>query len=463
MALDLAAILKASQTISSEIEFEKLLSSLLHIVIENAGADKCVLMLAELGNLLIRALAKLDGNSKVDFSPMLTNPQPVEESIDLPVGLINTVKRSFQTAVIIDATVHPQLIHDCYIRQQQPKSILCSPILNRGKLLGVLYLENNLATGAFTSDRVELLNLLCAQAAISLENARLYQQAGQALIDLQQAQLQIVQSEKMSALGNLVAGVAHEMNNPLGFIAASLKQAKPTVADITEHLKLYQETSSNKSEEILDHAEAIDLDYSLEDLPKMIDAMVMACDRLKNISTSLRTFSRADKDYKVPFHIHQGIDSTILILKHRLKANEQRPAIEVITNYGDLPQIECFPGQLNQVFMNILANAIDALDESNTGRTLAEIKANPNWIKITTSVEDQGVKISILDNGKGMSEEIKEKIFDYLFTTKSVGKGTGLGLAIARQIIVEKHSGAIAVNSQPGDGTEFVIQLPFSA
>ncbi|MDZ7995879.1 MAG: ATP-binding sensor histidine kinase [Nostoc sp. EfeVER01] len=463
VALDLAAILKASQTISSEIEFEKLLSSLLHIVIENAGADKCVLMLAESGNLLIRALAKLDGNSKVDFSDMLTNPQPVEESIDLPVGLINTVKRSFQTAVIIDATVHPQLIHDCYIQQQQPKSILCSPILNRGKLLGVLYLENNLATGAFTSDRVELLNLLCAQAAISLENARLYQQAQQALIDLQQAQLQIVQSEKMSALGNLVAGVAHEMNNPLGFIAASLKQAKPTFTDITEHLKLYQESLPNKSEQILDHAVEIDLDYSLEDLPKMIDSMTMACDRLKNISTSLRTFSRADKDYKVPFNIHQGIDSTILILKHRLKANEQRPAIEVITNYGDLPQIECFPGQLNQVFMNILANAIDALDESNTGRTLAEIKANPNWITITTSVEEEGVKITILDNGKGMSEEIKQKIFDYLFTTKSVGQGTGLGLAIARQIIVEKHSGAIAVNSQPGHGTEFVIQLPFSA
>ncbi|MDZ8067191.1 MAG: AAA family ATPase [Nostoc sp. DedQUE08] len=759
VALDLATILKASQTLSREIELEKLLSALLHIVIENAGADKCVFMLLESERLLVQALAQLSLSSlqnqaaKVDFYSMLFNPQPVEDSVDVPVRLINNVKRNLQPAVITDATVHPQLINDPYIQQQQPKSILCSPILHQGKLLGILYLENNLATGAFTSDRVELLNLLCAQAAISLENARIYQNsqnyaqqlaqslaklqaseirfqnlannipgmvyqfrlevdgststpyvssgcldlyelepelvmAGthsvyamnhpderpaiaqalaysaqnltpfeqewriilpsgtvkwiqsaarperqadgaivwdgvvidisdrkhaeaslakereflnaiihnitdgivvcdstgkltlfnkatrefhgvpveslpaeqwaehfslyqpdgqtplstteiplfralqgeivenaemviapkhgsrrillasgqaifdalgnklgavvvmrdiserarleaerklaelalqqksqdleQALTDLQNAQLQMVQSEKMSALGNLVAGVAHEMNNPLGFIAASLKQAKPTFADIIEHLKLYQETLPNGSDEILNHAEEIDLDYSLEDLPKMIDAMSMACDRLKNISTSLRTFSRADKDYKVPFNIHQGIDSTILILKHRLKANEQRPAIEVITEYATLPQIECFPGQLNQVFMNLLANAIDALEESNIDRSFDEIKANPNCITITTTVENNLVKITIADNGKGIEEEVKQKMFDHLFTTKAVGKGTGLGLAIARQIIVEKHGGAIAVNSQLGEGTEFVIQLPLS-
>ncbi|MBN3871486.1 ATP-binding sensor histidine kinase [Nostoc sp. JL33] len=471
VTLDLAAILKASQTISGEIELEKLLSSLLHIIIENAGADKCVLMLMESGNLQIRALAKLglqnNGNTKVDFSPMLTNPQPIEGSTYVPVRLINTVKRSLQPAVIVDAIVHPQLINDPYIQQQQPKSILCSPILHQGKLLGVLYLENNLATGAFTHERVELLNLLCVQAAISLENAGLYaqeqeksQDLEQALTDLQNAQLQIVQSEKMSALGNLVAGVAHEMNNPLGFIAASLKLAKPTIADIVEHLGLYQESLPNKSDQIKDHAEEIDLDYSLEDLPKMIDSMSMACDRLKNISTSLRTFSRADRDYKVPFNIHEGIDSTILILKHRLKANELRPAIEVVTNYGNLPQVECFPGQLNQVFMNLIANAIDALDESNSGRTYEEIKANPNCITITTSAENNLFRIGIADNGKGMSEQVQSKIFDHLFTTKAVGKGTGLGLAIARQIVESTHGGKLSFNCIIGEGTEFLIEIP---
>ncbi|MEG4472053.1 HAMP domain-containing sensor histidine kinase, partial [Microcoleus sp. AT9_B5] len=151
------------------------------------------------------------------------------------------------------------------------------------------------------------------------------------------------------------------------------------------------------------------------------------------------------------------------ILKHRLKANEQRPAIEVVTNYGDLPPIECFPGQLNQVFMNILANAIDALEESNTNRSFAEIKTNPNCIKITTSVEDRSVKITIADNGMGMTESVKQKIFDQLFTTKGVGKGTGLGLAIARQIVIEKHSGSLNVNSIMGTGTEFIIILPTHA
>ncbi|MDB9515329.1 AAA family ATPase [Kamptonema animale CS-326] len=468
-SLDLATILKTSQTISGEIELEKLLSSLLSIVIENAGADKCVLMLSESGNLLIRGLAKLglnnNENSQVDCFIKLTDRQPFEESIDIPIGLINTVKRRLKPVVISDATAHPQLINDSYIQQQKPKSILCIPILHQGKLLGVLYLENNLATGAFTDDRVQLLNLLCAQAAISLENAGLYersqqysQQLEQALNELQQTQLQMIQSEKMSALGNLVAGVAHEINNPVGFISGNLNEAKSTFKDLVEHLNLYRDRALER--EIADHAEDIDLDYIIEDFPKIINSMQLGCDRIKSISTSLRTFSRADKDYKVPFNIHEGIDSTILILKYRLKANDERPAIEVVKDYGNIPEIEGFPGQLNQVFINILANAIDALEESNIGRNFAEIKANPNRIKIITSWENQQVKITITDNGQGMTEEVKTKIFDHLFTTKAVGKGTGLGLAIAHQIVTEKHSGSIHVNSTPGQRTEFIITLP---
>ncbi|MEH2352443.1 trifunctional serine/threonine-protein kinase/ATP-binding protein/sensor histidine kinase [Nostoc sp.] len=623
VALDLATILRASQTLSGEIEFEKLLSSLLEIVIENAGADKCVFMLLRedlLGDAKGERLL-IKGSITLGMQPVVLQRLPVEESQDIPLKLIYKVKHDRQTAVILDASTDPILANDPYIMRQQPKSILCSPILHQGKLMGILYLENNLATGAFTSDRIELLNLLCTQAAISLENARLYERSQEntqqlersleelstaqsvlqssqqrlqllvqqtplaviewdtnyqvtdwnpaaerifgyskqealgcgfkfiipeiiqaemervsveiisqeggnysinenvtkdgkiiicawynnplvsadgeligvasladditeqqaalrerkvaevqlqqkaqeletALQNLQQAQLQMVQTEKMSALGNLVAGVAHEMNNPLGFIAASLKLAKPTIADIVEHLRLYQSSFPNKSDKIEDHAEEIDLDYSLEDLPKMIDSMSMACDRLKNISTSLRTFSRADQDYKVPFNIHQGIDSTILILKHRLKANEQRPAIQVVVNYGNLPQVECFPGQLNQVFMNLLANAIDALDESNYGLSFEEIKANPNCITITTSVENNLVKVAIRDNGKGINEQVKQKIFDHLFTTKAVGKGTGLGLAIARQIVEETHGGKLSFNSVIGEGTEFIIEIP---
>ncbi len=460
-ALDLTCILKAAQTISSCIELDELISSLTRIILENSGAKKSVLILPQEDTWQVRAITFIDqqSHSQTDVKTILDS-QLLDTCQDVPRKLINYVKNT-QTTVIIDncKTNIPGVIGE-YMFRHEPQSVLCTPIINQGNLVGILYLENQLNQGVFTSQRLQVINLLSSQAAIALENARLYQQAGQALQDLQQAQLQIVQSEKMSALGNLVAGVAHEMNNPLGFIYATLQQAQPTLADVFEHLKLYQKSLPNKSEEILEHAEIIDLDYSLEDLPKMIASMVMACDRLKNISTSLRTFSRADQAYKAPFNIHEGIDSTILILKHRLKANEERPAIEVVNEYGDLPPIECFPGQLNQVFMNILANAIDALEESNTGRSFEEIKANFNRIKITTSLKGKQVEVKIADNGQGMSESVKQKVFDHLFTTKAVGKGTGLGLAIAQSIVVEKHGGTLDVNSTSGEGTEFVISLP---
>jgi signal transduction histidine kinase len=193
--------------------------------------------------------------------------------------------------------------------------------------------------------------------------------------------------------------------------------------------------------------------------------MSLGANRIRSISISLRTFSRTDKDYKVPFNIHDGIDSTILILRHRLKANEFRPAIEVIKNYGVLPLVDCFAGQLNQVFMNLLANAIDALEESNLGKSMEAIAAKPNCITIQTRVAQSGqhVEIRIADNGAGMSQEVKQRVFDHLFTTKAVGKGTGLGLAIAHQIVVEAHGGTIEVDAIPQQKTEFVITLPIKA
>ncbi|WP_375496919.1 AAA family ATPase [uncultured Nostoc sp.] len=460
-SLDFTSVLKAAQAISSSLELDQLIASLTRIILENSGAKKSALILPQGNTWQVRAITFINhgANSHIEIQSIL-NAQPLDTCEDIPVNIINYVKNTQQTVAIDNLqTDIPGVIGE-YMYRIKPQSVLCTPIINQGHLVGIIYLENKLTQGVFTSERLRVINFLSSQAAISLENAQLYQQAGQALQDLQQAQLQVVQNEKMSALGNLVAGVAHEMNNPLGFIYASLQQAKPSFADLVEHLKLYQESLPNPGDEIINHAEEIDLNYSLEDLPKIIDSMVMACDRLKNISTSLRTFSRADKDYKVPFNIHEGIDSTILILKHRLKANEQRPVIEVITDYGDLPLVECFPGQLNQVFMNILANAIDALDESNTGRTFEQIKVNPNRIAIKTSLENDGVKIAIADNGQGMNESVKQKIFEHLFTTKSVGKGTGLGLAIAKSIVEETHSGNLSFNSVMGEGTEFFIEIP---
>jgi signal transduction histidine kinase len=282
----------------------------------------------------------------------------------------------------------------------------------------------------------------------------------QTLASLQQTQMQLIQNEKMSALGNLVAGVAHEINNPLGFLNGSINNTKEHVRDFIEHLSLYQQHYPNPSAPIQENAKKIDLEFLIEDLPKLLNSMQGAIDRIKNISISLRTFARADSDSKVFHNIHDSINSTILILKYRLKANEQRPEIKVIKNYGDLPKLECLPGQLNQVFMNILANAIDLFDEIAQTRSFAELKTDRQQITIRTEIISNQVKISIRDNGSGMSEDVKAKIFDHLFTTKTVGKGTGLGLAIAHQIVVEKHGGAIEVNSTLGQGTEFIIILP---
>ena len=284
----------------------------------------------------------------------------------------------------------------------------------------------------------------------------------QALETLQDAQLQLVQSEKMSALGNLVAGVAHEINNPIGFVTGNLKMAREYVEDLFRLIELYQKYYPNPEPEIEQKIEEIDLEYLRDDLPKLFYSLKIGSDRNRNISTSLRTFSRGDTEKKTLFNIHEGIDSTLLILRHRLKASESHPAIKVIKNYADLPLINCYSGQLNQVFMNLLANAIDAVEESNQGKSFEEIEENLNQIEITTSLtkDEKSVEIKIADNGLGISQEVQQRIFENLFTTKAVGKGTGLGLSIARLIIVDKHNGSLNFNSQIGKGTEFVIEIP---
>lgn len=275
-----------------------------------------------------------------------------------------------------------------------------------------------------------------------------------ALNRLQKSQLQLIQSEKMSLLGQLVAGVAHEINNPVGSISANAVYASTYVKEIIEHLRLYQQKSTDA--QITAHAKEIELEYLIEDLFNILISIDRSATRVKDISASLRIFCRHDTEERVPFDVHEGLDSTLLILKHRLDAIDKQPKIEVVKNYGDLPMVRCFPGPLNQVFMNLLVNAVDALRES----TLSD-KINPQIIiKTTLTADSTNAIICIQDNGAGIPEKILPHIFEYAFTTKPVGKGTGLGLAIAHQIIVEKHGGSLAVNSTPGTGAEFIIKLP---
>ncbi|MEL6159538.1 MAG: response regulator [Cyanobacteria bacterium J06623_5] len=278
---------------------------------------------------------------------------------------------------------------------------------------------------------------------------------------LKQSQLQLIQHEKMSALGSLMSGVAHELNNPLGFIGGSVRHVKSHVKDLLDHLSLYQAYYPEAEDAIQEDAEEINLSFLIEDLLKMLDSMEEATWRMKSMSNSLRNFSRADAEQAVPADINASLDSTLMLLKYRLNGNDTRPKITVRRDYQHLDEFVCFPGQLYQVFMNILANMIDMFDEVAIAPVESTLQQYPPTITVRTSQLPAGeVEISIQDNGKGMPSEVKARIFERLFTTKPVGKGTGLGLAIAHQIVVDVHQGSIDVFSEVGKGSEFVIRLP---
>jgi len=296
-------------------------------------------------------------------------------------------------------------------------------------------------------------------------------QARKNLTELQEVQTQLIQNEKMVSVGQLVAGVAHEIYNPISFIIGNIEHAENYFQGLMTALSIYQQHCSLNNPEVQTQIEALDIPFLLEDLPQLLNSMKGGTERILGISISLRSFSRADSTSKVLFNIHEGIDSSLLILRHRLKANEGKSEIKVIKDYGTFPPVECYPGQLSQVFLNILANAIDALEERDSGRSSDEIKANPNFITIRTFLTNETekkfqdnstshVRISITDNGRGMTEEVRQRVFNYLFTTKAVGKGTGLGLSISRSIVEEKHGGWLTCNSTPGKGTEFIIEIP---
>ncbi|MBD2560818.1 MULTISPECIES: sensor histidine kinase [Nostoc] len=275
---------------------------------------------------------------------------------------------------------------------------------------------------------------------------------------LQQAQVKLVQQEKLSTLGELIAGIGHEINNPINFISSNIPPLEEYIAGVSKLLLLYKQEYPNPTAKITAAIDKLDLNFVLEDMGKILNSLQLGSERIQDLSNSLRNFSRSDSDTKIPADLHQGLDSTLMILQHRLKANGDRPGIEVIKSYGVLPEVNCYLGQMNQVFMNIIANAIDALDEAIIQGKMSNIIPQ---IQIATEIDsEQLVVIRIADNGIGIPERLKKRLFEPLFTTKNVGKGTGLGLSIAYQIVVDKHEGVLEVNSQSGMGTEFIIKIP---
>ncbi|MGE5655602.1 MAG: PAS domain S-box protein [Actinomycetota bacterium] len=391
------------------------------------------------------------------------------------------------------ADIHQAGLNECHqnvLVQLQVKANLVAPILCGEKLWGLLIAHHCSGPRDWQTSEIECLRQISVQLAIAIQQSSLFEQAKNELNERRQAELalrdsearerskalqleitlqklkntqaQLIQNEKMVSLGQLVAGVAHEINNPVNFIYGNLSPARDYSFDLLKLVRLYQQHYPQPSSDIAQAITSIDLEYLAEDLPKLFNSMKVGADRIREIVKSLRNFSRLDEAEMKFIDIHEGIESTLMILQHRLKASGDHPAIQVVKKYDEeLPKVECYAGPLNQVFMNILANAIDALEERDRAQTKAEQIRNPSVITIRTFLSAPGwVAISLADNGTGIQESVRSRLFDPFFTTKPVGKGTGLGLSISHSIIVEKHGGRLTCISELGQGSEFLIEIP---
>ncbi|MBD2615978.1 GAF domain-containing protein [Nostoc punctiforme FACHB-252] len=405
-------------------------------------------------------------------------------------GIIGSIVQSGRAELVNDVEADSRLSGD-----KKVKALICVPLRAKERVIGAIAIGTD-KTDSYRAEHLKLVSIFASQTAIAIEKALLYEQSiqaameakaqtqklQQALQDLQLAQTQLIQSEKMSSLGQLIAGVAHEINNPVNFICGNLKYVAEYAQDLLHLLQDYQKFVPVAPPDLQSELENIDLEFIIQDLPKLLDSMKLGSDRIVEIVQSLKNFSRHDEAQIKAVNIHDGIDGTLMILRHRLKASAHRPVIEIVKDYAKLPLIECYPGQLNQVFMNILANAIDALEEGMVNREddkgirksgdgdsrhsqlqekhFPSPSSTPQITIRTQALDNQWIVIRIADNGPGMKESFIQRIYDPFFTTKEIGKGTGLGMAISRQIVVDRHGGILKCRSQLGEGTEFWIQIP---
>ncbi len=481
--LDIQTLLKASTSISREVVLPKLLTVLMQLVVENAGAQRGLMLLMENNDLFIQAEHHAATN---DIT--LLKRIPAQGSGMLAETIMQFVARTSTSVVLHNAQESKQFGSDDHIKRQNVQSVLCLPIVNQGKILGLLYLENNNIAGAFTEDRINLLSLLSGQIAVSISNALLYDQLEQkvaertnelaqekkniefanselssknslleqTMTELQQAQSHLVHSEKMASLGVLTAGIAHEINNPVNFVSGSVQPLRRNVMAMLKSLEEYSAiTPESLTPESLDaireQLQNIAENKKKARLDKMIgqtDALLLAINdgtqRIAEIVHSLRSFSRLDENALKYVALTECFDSTLTILHSQYDGR-----MRIVKDYGEVAEIECYAGQINQVLMNIVSNAIQAIPADNAD----------GEIRLTTRQEGEKAIIRIKDNGPGMPDAVKTKIFDPFFTTKDVGSGTGLGLSIASNII-DKHHGSITVESELGKGSEFIITLP---
>ncbi|MEH2175876.1 PAS domain S-box protein [Nostoc sp.] len=458
--------------------------------------------------------------AKSSFLPCLLNQQ---EAIHAEIKLIAAKTLNGEIIRIDDTETVGDSIAQQFLQDFGFTAFMALPVHTQSGEIGAFSCGYCSGFRPWLNNEVELLQAVTVQLAIAIDQAKLYtqsritaqtaqdkaQQLEAALLELQQTQTQLIQTEKMSSLGQLVAGIAHEINNPVNFIYGNISHASEYTKDLLHLVELYQQSYCPPTPEIDRQINTIDLEFLKQDLPKILESMKMGAERIRQIVLSLRNFSRLDEDGTKAVDIHEGMDSTLLLLQNRLKAKPGHPEIQVIRDYGNLPPVVCHAGQMNQVFMNVLTNAIDALEESySAGRPSANINSHLSLVNnteqrtnerqllllsetlrvacfpegvqagkpvqrtasqgqmtspqihIRSLIQEDYVIIRVADNGPGMSEEVRKRLFDPFFTTKPVGKGTGMGLSISYQIVVQKHGGKIHCISAPGEGAEFVVMIP---
>jgi len=457
--LDMLSLTKAALAISGEIQLDKLMSKLMHVVVENAGAQNGYLVIERDGQWRIEAKGSAEEGEESGMPSTL-----LQDNKFVPESVVQYVVRTREDLVVNDIQQDIRFAGDRVVRQKQTRSALCLPVINQGEIIGILYAENNLSAGVFTEERVQFMKLLSGQVAVSLENALQYERLEQkvaertaevmrqkevlekSLADLKMAQAKLVESEKMASLGQLTAGIAHEINNPINFVSAGVKNLIRNFEEAKEVMDTYLNPDADTDEvaqQLSEKRRRQQILEIFEDSAILFKSIQNGVDRTISIVKSLRNFSRLDEGEVKAVDLHEGLDSTLEILQNQIKKKA-----DIVKRYGQLPPVDCAAGKINQVFMNILNNALQAMDERGT--ITLETKHLP---------DKNEVEIAISDTGKGMSEEVKRRLFEPFFTTKPVGEGTGLGLSISYSII-EEHKGRIEVESEPGKGSTFRIFLP---